>query len=235
VSVQPLPEPSHRALSLVGQQLALFSADEARRLTDEVKADAAALWTKLLRLYEGGAHTALGYSSWADYCAAEFEMGRDYSYKLLASARVVAVLRESTIVDSQPSSEAVARELAPLRDEPEQMREAWQDAVDEHGPEPTAAQTRGVVKRRQSPANRRQSPANNDVPRSEQTDDEGVVRALAEQAALNDYSRAVDGMTQALSYAKTWTPPAEIPENYPPISEFISRARTLLEIVEAWR
>ena len=33
---------------------------EARSLTDEVKRDAQALWEKLLALYEGGAHAALG-------------------------------------------------------------------------------------------------------------------------------------------------------------------------------
>lgn len=51
----------------------VLSIDEARRLTDDVKADAAAMWAKLLTLYEGGAHTVLGYS-WADYCATEFDV-----------------------------------------------------------------------------------------------------------------------------------------------------------------
>jgi hypothetical protein len=36
-----------------------LTAIEARRLTDEVKADAQRLWAKLLCLYQGGAHTAL--------------------------------------------------------------------------------------------------------------------------------------------------------------------------------
>jgi hypothetical protein len=45
--------------------------------------------------------------------------------------------------------ERVARELVPvLRDEPEQVVEAWAEAVKEHGPEPTAAQVRETVKRR---------------------------------------------------------------------------------------
>jgi hypothetical protein len=33
---------------------------EARRLTDQVKRDVQELWTKLVRLYEGEAHTASG-------------------------------------------------------------------------------------------------------------------------------------------------------------------------------
>jgi hypothetical protein len=44
-----------------------LSAEEARRLTDKVKADMAAVWAKLLRLFEGQVHIALGYASWEAY------------------------------------------------------------------------------------------------------------------------------------------------------------------------
>jgi hypothetical protein len=64
----------------------------ARLLTDEVKADTAALWAKLLRLYDGDAHTALGFSSWGEYYAAEFNESGRRGYQLLDAARVVAVL-----------------------------------------------------------------------------------------------------------------------------------------------
>lgn len=125
-----------------------LSRDAARTLTEQVKADAAALWAKLLELYEGEAHTALGYSSWADYCRDEFDMGRDYSYKLLTSARVVEALGEST--NGRPASERVARELVPvLREEPEAVEEVWAEVVEEHGPTPTAAEVNAVVTRRQ--------------------------------------------------------------------------------------
>lgn len=40
--------------------------------TGEIKAESEALRAKCVRLHEGGAHTALDYDSWADYCAAEF-------------------------------------------------------------------------------------------------------------------------------------------------------------------
>jgi hypothetical protein len=66
-----------------------LTAREARQLTDQVKADAQRLWAKLLYLYEGRAHIALGYSSWADYCQQEFKMGRRGSYRLLNVARVI--------------------------------------------------------------------------------------------------------------------------------------------------
>jgi hypothetical protein len=70
-----------------------LSQTEARRLTDEVKADAKQLWAKLRRLYEGGAHIALGYTSWSAYCENEFRLGKAYAYRLLQAAHVVDQLR----------------------------------------------------------------------------------------------------------------------------------------------
>jgi hypothetical protein len=105
------------------RESAEWTAIEARRLTDEVKADAQRLWAKLLHLYEGGAHIALGYSSWSAYCEHEFRLGKAaYAYRLLQAAHVVDQLaRKSPIGDSLkvtsqvPESEAIARELAQLR------------------------------------------------------------------------------------------------------------------------
>lgn len=125
--------------------LAALDAAEARVLTDEVKDDAAALWGKLLRLYEGGAHTALGYSSWADYCRDEFDMGKRTAYRMLDAAAVVESVSHGTL--EPPASERVARELVPvLRDNPEQVQEVWAEVVQEHGPEPTAAQVQEKVR-----------------------------------------------------------------------------------------
>lgn len=58
--------------------------------------------------------------------------------------------------------------------------------------------------------------------------------AVARQEYLNAYSEAVDGLTRALSYAKTYAPPADIPDNYTPVSEFIERAASLLDIAQGW-
>ena len=58
--------------------------------------------------------------------------------------------------------------------------------------------------------------------------------AVARQEALNAYSSASDGLTSALSYAKTYTPPTDIPEDYPQISEFARRAKELLQFAEKW-
>jgi hypothetical protein len=128
---------------------------DARTLTESVKSSATQLWSDLLRLYVGGAHMLLGYASWSDYCAAEFEMTKDASYRILRSARVVAELE---IANSPiPTHESQVRELT--RVEPTQRAEVWQAAVEEHGPEPTAKEVRQVVQERyRSPARQTYSP-----------------------------------------------------------------------------
>lgn len=123
-----------------------LSLEEARDLTEEVKADAAALWSKLLSLYEGEAHLALGYSSWGEYYEEEFGGSASRGKHLLAAARVVRVLEESGSNLNPPGTDSVARELSPvLREAPEQVEEVWGEVVELHGPAPTAKQVREVV------------------------------------------------------------------------------------------
>jgi hypothetical protein len=134
----------------------ILTAIDARRLTDEVKADAKRLWAKLMSLYEGGAHIALGYTSWADYCEHEFYMSKSQGYRLLQAAQVVNQLArdspigESLKVTSQvPESEAIAREMVPLLRNPQALDEAWNEAVQEAGGDvPTAAKVKEVVSRK---------------------------------------------------------------------------------------
>jgi hypothetical protein len=119
---------------------------EARQLTDEVKADAAALWDKLLALYEGKAHEALGYSSWGTYFEAEFGQDASRGYQLLDAGRVRGLLAESTNVERL--TEGSARELVPLKDDPEAVRDVWQEATERSNGRPTAAVVRDVVRER---------------------------------------------------------------------------------------
>lgn len=124
---------------------ATLSRDEARTLTDEVRGDAERLWRKLVELYEGKAHVALGYGSWHAYCSAEFGMKQSRAYQLLDAGRVVAAL-DSTNVESPPN-EGQARALRPLLRHPEALKEAWSEVVETHD-SPTAADVREVVTRR---------------------------------------------------------------------------------------
>jgi len=122
-----------------------LSKDEARSLTDEVKHDAERLWRKLVELYDGGAHRALGYSSWGAYFKAEFGGSQSRGYQLLDAGRALELVAQSTTVDSLPRNEAQARELAPLLDRPDELREAWADAS--ANGEPTALKVREAVQR----------------------------------------------------------------------------------------
>lgn len=135
-----------------------LTRDEARKLTDEVKGDAAALWTKLVRLYEGKAHKALGFRSWGAYYEAEFGGSARRGYQLLNAGRVFEKLpigtdlvqrpHECTIVQ-RPSAETVLRELSPiLRNAGDAVAEAWKESVEEANGQPTAKQVRDVVQRR---------------------------------------------------------------------------------------
>jgi hypothetical protein len=79
----------------------------------------------------------------------------------IAAAEVTSVIRQHTGNGSAvpigtgqvdvplPSNEAVARELAPLRDDPDALTDAWIDAVHANGDHPTAAQTRAAVQNQQ--------------------------------------------------------------------------------------
>ena len=93
----------------------------ARQLTDTLKRYMGEIWERLLALYEGDAHTVLGYRSWHAYCDTEFGLGESHCYRLLDAARVRAVV-------PQLGNESHARQLMPL------LREQGADAVYKLGP-----------------------------------------------------------------------------------------------------
>jgi hypothetical protein len=135
-----------------------LTRDEARALTDEVKEDAHQLWTKLLRLYEGKAHIALGFKSWGAYYETEFGLSGRHGERILQAGRVMEALEPAGFRgDDDPGSpllnEAAARELAPvLRNGARAVQEAWEETVERHGPKPTATQVREVVTERRNGA-----------------------------------------------------------------------------------
>jgi hypothetical protein len=122
---------------------------EARRLTDQVKRDVQELWTKLVRLYEGEAHTALGYASWAAYMAAEFGMGQSQAYRLLDAGRVVAVIDgHSPNGGTDDLNERQAREFVPLLKDEQAIVEVWRELREEYGDDLTAVNIKNTVEGR---------------------------------------------------------------------------------------
>jgi hypothetical protein len=109
------------------------------------------LWAKLLSLYEGGAHIALGYNSWAEYCQREFHMSNGRAYQLLQAARVIhqlTIVSSPQVTSQVPESERLARELVPLLGNPQAIDEAWNEAVEQASGVPTAAAVREIVTRK---------------------------------------------------------------------------------------
>jgi phage N-6-adenine-methyltransferase len=131
-------------LVVVAEDTSPLSRDEARAMTDAAKDTAGELWLMLRRLYNGQAHVALGFDSWHAYCGAEFDIGQSRAYQLVDAGRVIAAL-DSTIVE-RPANEGQARELVPLLDQPDQLRETWAEVRELH-PEPRAIDVREAVQR----------------------------------------------------------------------------------------
>jgi hypothetical protein len=85
------------------------------------------------------------HATFEDYLRERWRMSRPRAYELMRGAQAVEVV--SAMADIEPPPNArVARELAPLLDEPEVLREAWAELRDEYGDRITAADVRQLVK-----------------------------------------------------------------------------------------
>lgn len=78
------------------------------------------------------------------YCRERWGFGRTRAHRLIEAADMAATLP----MGNMPANERVARELAPLKADPERMREAWAEAVEASDGQPTAKEVRETVKRR---------------------------------------------------------------------------------------
>lgn len=78
------------------------------------------------------------------YCRQRWGFSKVRATQLITAAEAVTVV--TTGDTPAPRSERVARELVPLRSDPDRLREAWERTVEEHGPEPTAKQVRQHVR-----------------------------------------------------------------------------------------
>lgn len=71
-----------------------LTASQARELTEEIKHHVTVVWNLVVRAYTARAWSALGYSSWDDYCTREFGTAR-LRLPREERAEVVSSLRES--------------------------------------------------------------------------------------------------------------------------------------------
>ncbi len=125
-----------------------LNRDDASRLTAKIKGYAGRTFQLLAEAHDRKAWKALGFTSWAQYVAIEFDMSKSRAYQLVSQARIVAELAEiaevSTDVDTSPLvSEAAARDIAPVMGE---VRSAIEAELAEH-PEADEAERAEMVEK----------------------------------------------------------------------------------------
>lgn len=133
-------------LALSGlEQTRLTACEEVieRGLQTFVEVGEALLTIRDNRLYRAGHRT------FEDYCRQRWGVVASRARQLIGAAETVKALE--SVTDVTPVNEAQARELAPLRDDPERMAAAWQETVERSNGRPTAAVAREVVREYQQP------------------------------------------------------------------------------------
>jgi len=134
-------------------QMRLFVADrmngtEARACVAAINTGIADIRRQVLDLHDREGWRALGYASWRQCVLAEFVESQSRIYQLLDAGRFEREV--STNVEIGTIPEGHLRQLTPLRDEPDVMREVWQHVHEEHGENVTAANVREAVQLRLS-------------------------------------------------------------------------------------
>jgi hypothetical protein len=141
----------NRLLALADQerdQLATCEQAIERGLRTFVEVGEALLTIRDSRLYRED------HPTFEDYCRERWGMSIRHGQRMMEAAQVVKELEplENATNWSLPATEAQARELAPLREDPKQMAEAWMVAVDTTpNGKPTAEHIRSVVQDLTSP------------------------------------------------------------------------------------
>jgi hypothetical protein len=82
------------------------------------------------------------FANFREYCRARWGIGRQYAYRLMAAAEVVAQL--SPLGDIVPQTERQARALSRMA--PQRLQAVWSELTSD-GDQPTAAQVEAVIRR----------------------------------------------------------------------------------------
>lgn len=229
-----------------------ISMDDAVALDREIRDLVASVNDEMLGLQElideakrVDLHTPLGFSSWTAYVADVFtitnELGREQRRELVgylagegmsnrAIAQAVGVSHVTVINDRKATSSEVVSDLPPDRPTITVDRTVIDSETGEVINEaPSLPPITGLDGKTYPARPKPQPPTEEQLIAHHETE-----KLVAEQETLNRWSRAVDSLTNALSYAKTFTPPA-IPADYVSIKEFKLRLATLVEISNQWK
>lgn len=97
----------------------------------------------LLEIQARRLYTEEGYNSFEQYCAKRWSIGRSQAYRMIQAAEVVAHISAHEDVPL-PIHETQTRALARLKD-PELIRTAWEEVVDEYGDAASAPKVKESV------------------------------------------------------------------------------------------
>ena len=94
----------------------VISAQDARNLTDKIKAGTAALWELIKEAYASRAWASLGYASWDDYCTQEFgtsriRLPREERREVVSSMREIGMSTRAIASATGTSHQTVANSL----------------------------------------------------------------------------------------------------------------------------
>ena len=100
----------------------VISAQDARNLTDKIKAGTAALWELIKEAYASRAWASLGYASWDDYCTQEFgtsriRLPREERREVVASMREIGMSTRAIASATGMSKDTAARALSGVANE----------------------------------------------------------------------------------------------------------------------
>jgi len=97
------------------------------------------------------------HTTWNQYLRERWDMGKSQAFYLIQSAETYRAIEDhsSTIVELGsspilPTTENQARELTPLP--PDERPQAWREAVEKAGGQPTAEDVKSVVRERKAPS-----------------------------------------------------------------------------------
>jgi hypothetical protein len=240
------PEENLEAATRLTTATPSLTADEAHRLDTRIRLLSRTIGNNLTKLTDliGQAkdteiHLVLGFPSWTAYLASalgelELAMNAPARRELVAllsdegmSNRAIA--QAVGVTEGTVRNDKVRNDYAPRRPTIAVDRTVIDIATGEVISEaPQRPPVTGLDGKAYPPRPKPQPPTEGQLIAHHETE-----KLVAEQETLNRWSRAVDGLTNALSYAKTFTPPA-IPANHVSIQEFKTRLAALVEISNQW-
>lgn len=92
IKLQPATDPTNISVGA----LVPLTKKAAKHLTNSIRQGIDFLWKLLREAHDGKAWSALGYSTWEAYVAAEFGMSRQRSHQILDQGRVIEAVRSAT-------------------------------------------------------------------------------------------------------------------------------------------